>query len=207
MSSPRWATSVAISTGWLPSLNSCSTQSRSSCDLSPWSVRQGQPSTRSSRVSVSQRRFELQKMSSFEPSIRSSRSPMSLACLVSSSHMTTCWSMSAFALPASTRAPPTSTSREPGSRKRDASDWTSAGHVAENMSVWRSARICCSSPRSCGSKPRSNMRSASSTTTYVHRESSVFFELSKSASRPGVAIRISGALRSACTCGCFGTPP
>ena len=50
----------------------CSTQSRSSCDLSPWMERHGQPSTRSSRVRVSQRRFELQKIRSFEPSISSS---------------------------------------------------------------------------------------------------------------------------------------
>mmetsp|Transcript_7082 Transcript_7082/g.15455 ORF Transcript_7082/g.15455 Transcript_7082/m.15455 type:complete len:280 (+) Transcript_7082:318-1157(+) len=207
MSSPRCATSVAANTGWRPSLNSCSTQSRSSCDLSPWIARQGQPSTRSSRVRLSHRRFELQKMRIFEPSISASSSPTSLPSFAGSLHTSTCCAICVFALPAWTSAPPTSRRRKPGSRKVEASACTSAGHVAENMSVCRSGRICWSSPRSCGTKPRSSIRSASSTTTYVHRESSVFFLASSSVSRPGVATTTSGALRSASTCGALGTPP
>lgn len=49
----------------------------------------------------------------------------------------------------------------------DASFWMAGGHVAENMSVCRSARVAPAMARMCGSKPRSSMRSASSSTRYV----------------------------------------
>eukprot|EP01139_Manchomonas_bermudensis_P008041 Amastigsp_a185000_4.p3 type:complete len:130 gc:universal Amastigsp_a185000_4:300-689(+) len=42
---------------------------------------------------------------------------------------------------------------------------TSTGHVAEKKSICRSGRICAIIDRSCGSKPMSSMRSASSSTT------------------------------------------
>lgn len=49
----------------------------------------------------------------------------------------------------------------------EASFWMAGGHVAENMSVWRSARVAPAMARMCGSKPRSSIRSASSSTRYV----------------------------------------
>lgn len=52
-------------------------------------------------------------------------------------------------------------------RNSIASFWMACGHVAENMSVWRSARIGATILRISGSKPMSSMRSASSSTRYV----------------------------------------
>ena len=43
----------------------------------------------------------------------------------------------------------------------------------------------------CGSKPMSSMRSASSSTRYVHRRRFVFPDSRRSSSRPGVAMQIS----------------
>ena len=45
-------------------------------------------------------------------------------------------------------------------RKTCASPCTSSGHVALNMSVWRSVLHCCAIFRNCGSNPISSMRSA-----------------------------------------------
>jgi hypothetical protein len=58
------------------------------------------------------------------------------------------------------------------------------GMVAEKSSVWRSGRIWPTMERTCGSKPRSNMRSASSRTRYVVRRSVAAFIFSMSIRRP-----------------------
>ena len=210
MSRPRCATSVAMSSGCSPSLNCCSTQSRSSCDLSPWSVSAGQPSTRSSLVSMSHRRLDEAKTRMREPSIVSSSSSISRGSFCASSHRSTRCVMLSLALPPSSSAPPTSTMTvggappppplvAPPARTLLASACTSAGHVALNMSVCRSARMCARMAASCCSKPMSSIRSASSSTKNVHLPSSVFLCCSMSTSRPGVATTTSGALRSTCT--------
>jgi hypothetical protein len=63
------------------------------------------------------------------------------------------------------------------------------GNVAENMTVWRSGRVSEMMRAICGSKPMSNMRSASSITRYVTRRQFVILPLlvaMTSIRRPGV---------------------
>ncbi len=61
--------------------------------------------------------------------------------------------------------------------------------MAENITVWRSGRVSEMMRAICGSKPMSNMRSASSMTRYVTRRQLVILPLlvaMTSIRRPGV---------------------
>mmetsp|Transcript_9700 Transcript_9700/g.32054 ORF Transcript_9700/g.32054 Transcript_9700/m.32054 type:complete len:240 (+) Transcript_9700:492-1211(+) len=70
---------------------------------------------------------------------------------------------------------------------------TASGHVAVTKTVCRSGRIWFDTRAIWGRKPRSSIRSASSTTRKVHREARlVIFAASRSLRRPGVATTISG---------------
>lgn len=80
-------------------------------------------------------------------------------------------------------------------------------NVAENMSVCLSGRIWPMIERSCGSKPISNIRSASSSTTKVTRFILAVFLRIISINRPGVATTTSAPLRRACVCSHLPTPP
>mmetsp|Transcript_3782 Transcript_3782/g.8296 ORF Transcript_3782/g.8296 Transcript_3782/m.8296 type:complete len:249 (-) Transcript_3782:402-1148(-) len=102
---------------------------------------------------------------------------------------------------------------------------TAGGMVAENIKVWRylksvlptsdrsssgfiepagiASRIACT----CGSKPMSIMRSASSSTRYVARRRLVALVLSMSISRPGVPTAISAPRRRSSRCSFLEAPP
>ena len=54
--------------------------------------------------------------------------------------------------------------RTGSARNSEASFWMAGGQVAENISVCLSARVWEAIARMCGSKPRSSIRSASSST-------------------------------------------
>mmetsp|Transcript_31773 Transcript_31773/g.94424 ORF Transcript_31773/g.94424 Transcript_31773/m.94424 type:complete len:208 (+) Transcript_31773:131-754(+) len=203
-SRPREATSVATRMGDLPSLNSLSTQSRSSCFLSPWMHRAGQPSRRISRVRLSPSRLVAQKMRIFEPSMTfSSRRFRRLRLSPSWTTSTYCRMVCAAR---SSRAP-TLMCTGASLQMSLASICTSFGHVALHMSVCRSGRICDWIFLTWGSKPMSSMRSASSNTRYVTRFRLVSPASRKSMRRPGVAITISTPSRRSCFCGWRGTPP
>ena len=81
------------------------------------------------------------------------------------------------------------------------------GQVAENMSVWRSARMLPAMVRMCGSKPKSSILSASSSTKYVTSSSEQMPSPIKSSSRPGVATTMLTPERRAWACSLLGTPP
>mmetsp|Transcript_17082 Transcript_17082/g.59923 ORF Transcript_17082/g.59923 Transcript_17082/m.59923 type:complete len:205 (-) Transcript_17082:387-1001(-) len=83
----------------------------------------------------------------------------------------------------------------------------SGGHVALNMSVWRSRPMREMMRRMSRSKPMSSMRSASSSTRYVTRSSVSEPSSMRSSSRPGVALTMCTPARSALRCSCFGMPP
>mmetsp|Transcript_44895 Transcript_44895/g.126791 ORF Transcript_44895/g.126791 Transcript_44895/m.126791 type:complete len:215 (+) Transcript_44895:567-1211(+) len=89
-----------------------------------------------------------------------------------------------------------------------ASTWV--GKVAENMAVCRSGRMFLAIAAICGSKPMSNMRSASSSTKYVTRLRLVTLPLlvvSTSIMRPGVATTISAPRLSLDSCSPIPVPP
>mmetsp|Transcript_57034 Transcript_57034/g.180540 ORF Transcript_57034/g.180540 Transcript_57034/m.180540 type:complete len:246 (-) Transcript_57034:158-895(-) len=81
------------------------------------------------------------------------------------------------------------------------------GHVAENISVCRSLRMLLAMARMLGSKPRSSMRSASSSTKYVTRLSLMLPSSMRSWRRPGVATTKPTPARMASFCAYLGTPP
>mmetsp|Transcript_80650 Transcript_80650/g.246531 ORF Transcript_80650/g.246531 Transcript_80650/m.246531 type:complete len:208 (-) Transcript_80650:688-1311(-) len=203
-SSPREATSVATRIGLFPSLNSFSTQSRSSCFLSPWMHKAGQPSKRISRVISSLDRLLAQKIRIFDPSITFSRRRFRRPRL-SCSWITSTYCRIVCAV-RNSRAPTLMCTGSSLQMSR-ASRWTSFGQVALHMSVWRSGRHCEQIFRTCGSKPMSNMRSASSSVRYVTRFRFVSPQSRKSMSRPGVAMTISTPSFRSCCCGLRGTPP
>mmetsp|Transcript_63417 Transcript_63417/g.138100 ORF Transcript_63417/g.138100 Transcript_63417/m.138100 type:complete len:208 (+) Transcript_63417:348-971(+) len=203
-SRPRDATSVATRMGDFPSLNSFNTQSRSSCFLSPWMQRAGQPSRRISRVSWSPPRFVSQKIKIFEPSItfssrRLRRPRLSASCTTS----TYCRMVCAVRRSNDPTLMCTGASRQ----MSRASRCTSLGHVALHINVCRSGRTCDVIFRTCGSKPMSSIRSASSRTRYVTRLRLVSPDSRKSISRPGVAMTISTPSRRSRCCWYFGVPP
>ena len=84
---------------------------------------------------------------------------------------------------------------------------TSLGQVALHMSVCLSGRMRSTILRICGSKPMSNILSASSRTRYVHRRRLILPVSRKSISLPGVAIQMSIPSWRARICGPLGAPP
>mmetsp|Transcript_19511 Transcript_19511/g.58377 ORF Transcript_19511/g.58377 Transcript_19511/m.58377 type:complete len:215 (-) Transcript_19511:289-933(-) len=84
---------------------------------------------------------------------------------------------------------------------------TSFGQVAENISICRSGRIWLKIRRTCLSKPRFSISSASSSTTYVTRLRFVQPSLSNWMKRPGVATTMSTFCIRAFPCSLTGAPP
>mmetsp|Transcript_5866 Transcript_5866/g.15120 ORF Transcript_5866/g.15120 Transcript_5866/m.15120 type:complete len:237 (+) Transcript_5866:337-1047(+) len=215
MSSPRAATSVATSSGRLPSLKCFSAASRSHCSLSPWMAPAlRKPLRVSSRLRSSQRRFVPAKtmarsvvphswrMSSTRRSIFASSRMNSIVCSTLGLH-TSFWLES-----------PMNSCAWPGDVNFRAMACTALGHVALNMSVCRSPTGG-HSPRIVlidGSNPMSSMRSASSSTTYFAlctrmSGSRPFLGKRKSSRRPGVATTTSAPCAMARICSIFGAPP
>mmetsp|Transcript_48107 Transcript_48107/g.150563 ORF Transcript_48107/g.150563 Transcript_48107/m.150563 type:complete len:206 (+) Transcript_48107:454-1071(+) len=205
MSSPRAATSVATSTRREPDLKSPSAWSRSRWSLSPCIT-----TLLSTRMATSSHiRFVLTKITAWSsPASRKMPSSRSSLSRESAQRITRC-STSGFTRSSSASPALTST----GSRMNSiASRRTAAGQVAVNISVCRS----CGSPRIifriCGSKPMSNIRSASSSTRYWMPFTSTATlrpaaGSSRSFSRPGVATRTWGRCRSSASWGPLGAPP
>mmetsp|Transcript_26840 Transcript_26840/g.83014 ORF Transcript_26840/g.83014 Transcript_26840/m.83014 type:complete len:381 (+) Transcript_26840:651-1793(+) len=200
-SRPRAATSVAMSTMG-SFLNLLRMNSRCRCSLSPCSDMALAPMPRSWRSSCSVVRFILAKTrtrfrgnlsSSLRSSPNFSYSVVHTKCCVTS-------------VLATSSVEPT-LMRMKSRWNLAAISWISFGHVAENMSVWRSGRICEQMARTCGSKPMSSMRSASSRTRYVTRSRLVLRICRKSMRRPGVAMRMWQPWLSCISCGPLGDPP
>mmetsp|Transcript_24077 Transcript_24077/g.71596 ORF Transcript_24077/g.71596 Transcript_24077/m.71596 type:complete len:428 (+) Transcript_24077:1204-2487(+) len=225
-SRPRAATSVATSTCARPLLTLSRTRSRRPCSKSPCSDSARTPSTLRSMYSatISASRFRLTKTmvwqareeralpwpSSFiAASIFSIRSEESISLAPRASQSRTCCTIDLAAT--SSSSPPTLI-RTGSSRKSIASLRTSEGHVAENMKVCRppSAGKWSTISRSCGSKPMSSMRSASSRTrcrTFFVR---IVWSRSMSFSRPGVPTTKSSfppSISTSRSCRYFRMPP
>mmetsp|Transcript_27209 Transcript_27209/g.64634 ORF Transcript_27209/g.64634 Transcript_27209/m.64634 type:complete len:254 (+) Transcript_27209:283-1044(+) len=161
---PREATSVATRMGVSPLRNCWRTQSRSCCCLSPWIQRAGKPSNRMERVSWSAERLVSTNTRTLAPPGCSRRCPSSRLSFLGlsasdSTKSTTCLTV----LTAWSDTEPIVTLTY-SLRKSRAIACTSLGHVAVNINVWRSGRICDTIFLICGSNPMSSMRSASSRT-------------------------------------------
>mmetsp|Transcript_43112 Transcript_43112/g.126763 ORF Transcript_43112/g.126763 Transcript_43112/m.126763 type:complete len:442 (-) Transcript_43112:40-1365(-) len=217
-SSPRAATSVATRTCARPLLMDASIESRRPCVMSPWRAAVWSfVLSRTSCAIMSTSRFRLANTIEWhtrEPSaspmdLSSSDSASSLASVVLC--ICTFCVMSELATRRSTS--PTLI-RTGSSRKSFASCRTSFGHVAENMRVWRDvsgpAGSASTTSRSCGSKPMSSIRSASSSTRKRTPLSSSVWSRMKSVSRPGVATTRSSRRPRRVICRCCmwrGWPP
>mmetsp|Transcript_108371 Transcript_108371/g.349832 ORF Transcript_108371/g.349832 Transcript_108371/m.349832 type:complete len:287 (+) Transcript_108371:989-1849(+) len=95
-----------------------------------------------------------------------------------------------------------------GSQSPRASSWTAGPQVAEKKSTCRSGRMRLEMDVTSPRKPRSSMRSASSSTKYVTRCRRRSPVLWRSRRRPGVAATIWQPFLRAATCGAlFSTPP
>mmetsp|Transcript_63875 Transcript_63875/g.169711 ORF Transcript_63875/g.169711 Transcript_63875/m.169711 type:complete len:243 (+) Transcript_63875:819-1547(+) len=92
-----------------------------------------------------------------------------------------------------------------------ASFWISAGNVAENIKVRRSLAAGmsrrCTNCRICGSKPMSNIRSASSRTRCSQRRNCTRPRSTKSVRRPGVATAMSHPRARSASCCRACAPP
>jgi len=87
---------------------------------------------------------------------------------------------------------------------------TCVGSVALNMATCLSGRVACRNIPICGSKPMSNIRSASSSTRNDTLLKFVILPpevVRTSISLPGVPTRISAPLFSAASCSPMGPPP
>mmetsp|Transcript_10768 Transcript_10768/g.27951 ORF Transcript_10768/g.27951 Transcript_10768/m.27951 type:complete len:222 (-) Transcript_10768:762-1427(-) len=182
MSMPRPTTSVATSTSAWRRLNVSSAVSRWSCDLPPWMVAVGHPARSSVLASVFAVFFWLTKTitGGGGPVSSSSSSLSSFAFSLTNAMCCVMFSLVDDGSPMYTYA---------GSRMYARAIFSSAcGIVAENMNVWRPTRAPSPSPSddpagaslgggagasagmrsrislSCDSKPRSIIRSASSST-------------------------------------------
>ena len=101
-----------------------------------------------------------------------------------------------------------STSWRTGSFMYRLTSWrTPPSSVAENSIVWCSDSMRCSSFCTCGMKPRSAMRSASSTTSISTARRDSSRRSSRSMSRPGVPMTASTPLRRAAIWRSIDAPP
>mmetsp|Transcript_143615 Transcript_143615/g.357957 ORF Transcript_143615/g.357957 Transcript_143615/m.357957 type:complete len:209 (-) Transcript_143615:455-1081(-) len=189
MSKPRAATSVAMSTGARPALNSCRAYSRCSCVRSPWMLCTLRPTPARKRSRSTACCFMFTKISTKPKSgCRRSRPNKKQSLSLSSTHASRCWMVLAV--------PPTrpTAMKEYVRMNSCARCWTSTGKVALVMTVC----LCFGMPscwtilRICGSKPMSSMRSASSSTKRctLRTEHCGGFRSHKSCNRPGVATRM-----------------
>mmetsp|Transcript_36843 Transcript_36843/g.119844 ORF Transcript_36843/g.119844 Transcript_36843/m.119844 type:complete len:240 (-) Transcript_36843:394-1113(-) len=213
-SMPRAATSVAIITGRRPLLKSASTISLSRWSLSPWITPTPilRPSCEPSESHI--RLVEVKTMTREPASSSHSRFHSRLSFSSSVACTNSCdTALFADGWPASPSPPAPPTKRvavcSTGRRKAEASLRTCFGHVAEKSSVCRAsaagsaAKICFS----CGSKPMSSIRSASSITTYLTSLSRTWPDSRKSLRRPGVQMISSAPRRSSASCPPLGAPP
>mmetsp|Transcript_30827 Transcript_30827/g.77844 ORF Transcript_30827/g.77844 Transcript_30827/m.77844 type:complete len:234 (-) Transcript_30827:167-868(-) len=203
MSSPRAATSVATRMWISPPRKRFSTSMRVCWSWSPWtpSTLKPEPLSRSTSSSTRARWFTntITSPSSTNAGILASSHP-NLA--LSSSMISTIWLMSSLAPP--TRPTVMRTGSTSASRASRSTRW---GIVAEKSIVCRSGRICPMIERTCGSKPMSNMRSASSNTRYVARRQVQAFIFSRSIMRPGVHTATSEPPFRCLNCSCLLRPP
>mmetsp|Transcript_13276 Transcript_13276/g.35583 ORF Transcript_13276/g.35583 Transcript_13276/m.35583 type:complete len:212 (+) Transcript_13276:395-1030(+) len=207
-SRPLLATSVAKRTRTVASLKACMVTSLSCWLLSPW-IESQRPRILPQRLRSRSRQARFVDTNT---SVRAFGRPFrkdtraSGFSVASWTNMTS-WAMSRFAQRASMLPTRIST----GSRKKSSANfWTRMGQVAEKTMVCRSRDfIWPMRSRICGSKPSSNMRSASSSTRnrtclIEHKASAVSRRSDK---RPGVATTRCGRARSPANCGALGTPP
>ena len=185
-SKPRAATSVATSTDGLPRRKAIKACSRSRCERSPWMLVAGTEDRKRNSSSCSAALFVSTKMI-VRPVQLDSCSSRTRRLSFSSAHTTDCV-INAVVEPTL----PTATNMYRVMNSL-ANRWISFGKVAENINVCRSPDMGMPSRsttrRICGSKPMSNMRSASSrirckTLCSEHLPRSI-----KSHNRPGVATR------------------
>mmetsp|Transcript_24486 Transcript_24486/g.76769 ORF Transcript_24486/g.76769 Transcript_24486/m.76769 type:complete len:212 (-) Transcript_24486:690-1325(-) len=178
-SRPRPATpAVATSSVFSPRLNSSSVVSRSTWSMAAWMAAQGYPFVTRSWKSLSHLSW-LCTNTMMEP--RSNQTPRSCSSRMNLSP-SSCTSAICRMFSDATDLPPTVTSSGNLSTcfaRRS----TALGNVALKSSVCRSGRTWPRIMRICGSKPMSNMRSASSMTTKVTR--------SKDTRRPACIVRMS----------------
>mmetsp|Transcript_36842 Transcript_36842/g.119839 ORF Transcript_36842/g.119839 Transcript_36842/m.119839 type:complete len:222 (-) Transcript_36842:655-1320(-) len=213
-SMPRAATSVAIITGRRPLLKSASTISLSRWSLSPWITPTPilRPSCEPSESHI--RLVEVKTMTREPASSSHSRFHSRLSFSSSVACTNSCdTALFADGWPASPSPPAPPTKRvavcSTGRRKAEASLRTCFGHVAEKSSVCRAsaagsaAKICFS----CGSKPMSSIRSASSRTRKRTWLSVTRRRWIMSSSRPGVATSTSQPRSSSRICSPNGVPP
>mmetsp|Transcript_2369 Transcript_2369/g.6189 ORF Transcript_2369/g.6189 Transcript_2369/m.6189 type:complete len:256 (+) Transcript_2369:383-1150(+) len=187
MSKPRAATSVAMRSGLLPLLNASTESSRSRWDMSPWMHAACQfcrlKFSCSRAHSFLYRANTSVRGTGFLPpryffNTRARCESLSLGSTTSTTCVTEC---DALRPSAPIR---TLTGLHMNSAARP---WMDIGHVAENITVWRSARVCPAISRISGSNPRSSILSASSSTSIVTLSSRTSPSFIKSRSRPGVA--------------------
>mmetsp|Transcript_41982 Transcript_41982/g.84479 ORF Transcript_41982/g.84479 Transcript_41982/m.84479 type:complete len:205 (-) Transcript_41982:345-959(-) len=204
MSRPRAATSVAMRRGTCPLLNFSMAAERTSCERSPWIASTVKPPLCTVPSTLSASFLYSTKISTrFFPVwcfFSSSKRRLSFACPSTTS--TTCltrWLADNSSEPTVTRA---------GSeRNSEAMPWMLIGHVAENMRVCLCFAHCEMILRMSFSNPRSNMRSASSSTRYDTEDTSMEPSSMKSSRRPGVATTTCTPPRSWFRCSPLATPP
>mmetsp|Transcript_25289 Transcript_25289/g.51953 ORF Transcript_25289/g.51953 Transcript_25289/m.51953 type:complete len:233 (+) Transcript_25289:1137-1835(+) len=188
-SSPRPATEVATMSVRTLFLKLAMASSRSICSLPPCKLKHGYPARIKSSNKRSHRACVSVKMRMC-PRSNQTPSNWSRRMNLSPSDRTSAYCVMAVL---ATERPPTTISTGAVSTLR-ASASTFWGKVAENKQVWRSGRMFCRTIRICGSKPMSNMRSASSSTTKLTLESEISFPaciVRMSIMRPGVHTTIS----------------
>ena len=161
MSKPLAATSVAINTGDLPDLNEFITQSRSRWSLSPWITAAKLPTARPNWSHIF---FVEQKISAFSGCGHGGLFKMSINrfCFSKPVKISIFCVMSLFATNWSVSPMFTWTGLV---KIAVATRMTAFGHVAVKNNVWRWLGTFCKIFLICGSKPISNIRSASSRTT------------------------------------------
>mmetsp|Transcript_10501 Transcript_10501/g.44677 ORF Transcript_10501/g.44677 Transcript_10501/m.44677 type:complete len:256 (-) Transcript_10501:872-1639(-) len=204
-SSPRAATEVATRMLHTSLLKSATVHSRSLCSLPPCRDRHGYPARSKSRNTRSHFSCDETNRMILPRSYHSPKSSSARKKRSFSSRISTICSMSEF----TTDFPPTVISTGSVSAAR-ASASIARGNVAENITVCRSGRRLLAMRVICGSKPMSNMRSASSSTTYVTRLKLVIRPppvVSTSIILPGVHATISHPRFNAPICAATPLPP
>mmetsp|Transcript_72608 Transcript_72608/g.216737 ORF Transcript_72608/g.216737 Transcript_72608/m.216737 type:complete len:232 (-) Transcript_72608:866-1561(-) len=192
-SRPLEATSVPMSTSFVPSLKDLMASCRSSWSRLPWIATASTPLRRRYSWTSSTSDLFSQKMSTGGGVFW--RHVSRYTSLASCFTYSTSWMTSKLAAPARP------TLMTIGSTSAVfAKSWIFRGMVALKRSVCRCPRKWSRVFRISSSKPRSTMRSASSMTRYRHCAMDSLFLFNKSLRRPGVATTMCDPLRSAMAC-------
>ncbi|MCY1176102.1 hypothetical protein D9M73_163630 [compost metagenome] len=201
ISSPRAATSVATRKSTSPALNRCNARRRAGCGLSPWIESAASPSCCNRPTSSSTPLRVLANTSAWRQRFSCCRCRNSSALRFLSTGTSHCFTVFAAVLRGVT-------SMVSGSLSSPAAIWRMASEkVAENSRVCRRAGSAAKSSSNSRAKPRSSMRSASSSTRVCSWANFTAFCRYRSSSRPGVATSTSTPLRSFSICGLRLTPP